>query len=305
MFLNTINLPKSNLFLDSKKYKYLASMVFWVCLLAFTSKSFETSALADETKVLQNSIQLKALGLNKSVKQEILQRNSADSLLGDSKIPLKIEGTVNQPLPSGIIPAGSGIVAKTLMQIVTDPARKYAVPVTMITVLPISDTNGNPIIPASTLLTGRIEKRDGGDEIIIESLLYKGRVINLETIGRLVPAQIRPENFGQFVTPPKSKASAVLDSVRDSSFSGILIGIGLNNVNDSGRQNVNPLLLGALGADLLFRGLAALTEKSPKPFPPLVDIPQDSILVFALRKELTLPEIPAENTPLVKTYGTQ
>ena len=305
MFLNTINLPKFNLFLDSKRYSSLASILLWACFLGFTIKSFEMSVLADENKVLQNSIQPKLPGLNKVLKPEVIPINSADSLLGNGKIPLNIQGTVNQPLPSGIIPAGSGIVAKTLMQIVTDPARKYAVPVTMITVLPISDTNGNPIIPASTLLTGRIEKREGGDEIIIESLLYKGRVINLETIGRLVPAQIRPENFGQFVTPPKSKASAVLDSVRDSSFSGILIGIGLNNVNDSGRQMVNPLLLGALGADLLFRGLAALTEKSPKPFPPLVDIPQDSILVFALRKELVLPEIPAENTPLVRTYGTQ
>ena len=150
-----------------------------------------------------------------------------------------------------MIPTGSGIVAKTLMQIVTDPARKYAVPVTMITVLPIFDTNGNPIIPASTLLTGRIEKRDGGDEIIIESLLYKGRVIDLDTISRLVPAQIRPENFGQFVTPPKSRTSTMFKSVRDSSFSSILLSVALSNVNASSRQTINPLLIGALGADLI------------------------------------------------------
>jgi hypothetical protein len=305
MFLNAINSSESNLNIDSRKHRFLVFMVLWICSLALAIKSFEIPALADEKKIEQNYNQPKIPNLDKALKQEVFPKNSADSLLGDGTIPLKIQGAVNQPLPSGIIPAGSGIVAKTLMQIVTDPARKYAVPITMITILPIFDTNGNPIIPASTLLTGRIEKREGGDEIIIESLLYKGRVINLETIGRLIPAQIRPENFGQFVTPPKSKASAVLDSVRDSSFSGILISIALSNVSDSGRQTVNPLLLGALGADLVFRGLAALTEKSPKPLPPIVDIPQDSILVFALRKDLTLPEIPAENTLLIKTDGIQ
>ena len=301
MLPNTVGLPIFNSRL--KKRKPFAFMMLWICFFSLAFKSFEIPVLANEKKIVQNSTQQKALAIEKELKQGMPQRNSADSLLGDGKNPLINQGTGNQPIPSGVIPSGSGIVAKTLMQIVTDPARKYAVPVTMLTILPIFDTNGNPIIPASTLLTGRIEKRDGGDEIIIESLLYKGKVIPLDTIGRLVPAQIRPENFGQFVTPPKSKTSSVLESVRDSSFSGILISIALSNVSGSGRQTVNPLLLGALGADLIFRGLAALTEKSPKPFPPLVDIPQDSILVFALRKDLILPNIPSENTPLVKTFG--
>ncbi len=284
-------------------YKAFTFVVTCSFFLGTTLFSVKVPALADERKIVQNnSPQIKVPQSIGGLKNQTPPSNSADSLL-DGKNPLIIQGTESQPAPSGIIPAGSGIVAKTLMQIVTDPERKYAVPVTMITVLPIFDTNGNPIIPASTLLTGRIEKRDGGDEIIIESLLYKGRVIDLDTIGRLVPAQIRPENFGQFITPPKSKTSSVFDAVRDSSFSGILLSVALSNTNDSGRQTVNPLLIGTLAADVLFRGLSAITEKSPKPFPPIVDIPQDSILVFALRKDLLLPEIPAENTPLIKTDG--
>lgn len=272
--------------------------------MGVTYSSIKNPVFANEKKILKNNnLDIKTPQVSKELEKRTFPSTSADSLLGDGKNPLIIQGTEKQSAPSGLIPAGSGIVAKTLMQIITDPERKYAVPVTMITVLPIFDTNGNPIIPASTLLTGRIEKREGGDEIIIESLLYKGRVIDLESIGRLVPAQIRPENFGQFVTPPKSKTSSVFEAVRDSSFSGILLSVALSNTNDSGRQTVNPLLIGTLAADLLFRGLSAITEKSPKPIPPVVDIPQDSILVFALRKDLILPSVPAEDTPLIKTDG--
>jgi hypothetical protein len=285
-----------------KKYKIF--LITSCCFFGIVYSAIENPAFADEKKILKNNnLDIKIPQVFKELEKRTFPSTSADSLLGDDKNPLIIQGTEKQPAPSGLIPAGSGIVAKTLMQIVTDPERKYAVPVTMITVLPIFDTNGNPIIPASTLLTGRIEKREGGDEIIIESLLYKGRVINLETIGRLVPAQIRPENFGQFVTPPKSKTSSVFEAVRDSSFSGILLSVALSNTNDSGRQTVNPLLIGTLAADLLFRGLSAITEKSPKPIPPIVDIPQDSILIFALQKDLLLPNIPAEDTPLTKTDG--
>jgi hypothetical protein len=285
-----------------KKYKIFT--ITWFCFLGMAYGATKTPAIADEKKISKsNTTYIKIPQATKESEKRTFPRNSADSLLDDGKNPLMIQGTETQPAPSGLIPAGSGIVAKTLMQIVTDPERKYAVPVTMITVLPIFDTKGNSIIPASTLLTGRIEKREGGDEIIIESLLYKGRVIELETIGRLVPAQIRPENFGQFVTPPKSKTSSVFEAVRDSSFSGILLSVALSNTNDSGRQTVNPLLIGTLAADLLFRGLSAITEKSPKSIPPIVDIPQDSILIFALRKDLLLPSVPAEDTPLTKTDG--
>lgn len=299
-----MDLSKSNLcrnLMNHNVFKLVVTCSFFFGTNLFSVK---VSALAGERKIVQNnSTQIKVPQSIGGLKNQPPPSNSADALLEDGKNSLIIQGTESQTIPSGIIPAGSGIVAKTLMQIVTDPERKYAVPVTMITILPIFDTNGNPIIPASTLLTGRIEKRDGGDEIIIESLLYKGRVIDLETIGRLVPAQIRPENFGQFVTPPKSKTSSVFEAVRDSSFSGILLSVALSNTNDSGRQTVNPLLIGTLAADLLFRGLSAITEKSPKPIPPIVDIPQDSILIFALRKDLLLPKIPAENTPLIKTDG--
>jgi hypothetical protein len=285
-----------------KKYKIFA--ITWCCFFGIAYGTAKIPAIADEKKILKNNATYtKIPQAAKESEKRNFSGNSADSLLDDGKNPLMIQGTETQPAPSGLIPAGSGIVAKTLMQIVTDPERKYAVPVTMVTVLPIFDTKGNPIIPASTLLTGRIEKREGGDEIIIESLLYKGRVIDLDTIGRLVPAQIRPENFGQFVTPPKSKTSSVFEAVRDSSFSGILLSVALSNTNDSGRQTVNPLLIGTLAADLLFRGLSAITEKSPKPIPPIVDIPQDSILIFALRKDLLLPIVPAEDTPLTKTDG--
>jgi hypothetical protein len=284
--------------------KYKIFLITSFCFLGIAYSAIKNPVFADEKKVLKNnSLDIKVPQVSKELEKRTFPSTSADSLLGDGENPLIIQGTETQPAPSGLIPAGSGIVAKTLMQIVTDPERKYAVPVTMITVLPIFDTKGNPIIPASTLLTGRIEKREGGDEIIIESLLYKGRVIDLETIGRLVPAQIRPENFGQFVTPPKSKTSSVFEAVRDSSFSGILLSVALSNTNDSGRQTVNPLLIGTLAADLLFRGLSAITEKSPKPIPPVVDIPQDSILIFALRKDLLLPIVPAEDTPLTKTDG--
>jgi len=58
-----------------------------------------------------------------------------------------------------IIPAKTAIVGKVLLDIVLDPGRKYDLPVTLLSAIPIYDNNGSVVIPTGSISTAVIHKR--------------------------------------------------------------------------------------------------------------------------------------------------
>ena len=60
-------------------------------------------------------------------------------------------------------------------------------------------------------------------------------------------------------------------------------------------------MLGLLGAEALFRGIAVLTERPIKPLPPLVEIPDGTVIVVSLNQDLTLPETNSPDTVPIPT----
>jgi len=204
------------------------------------------------------------------------------------------------------LPINTAIVGKVLLDVVLDPKRKYDLPITMLTALPIYDENGSMAVPENSLITAVIAKKDGGDYITIDRLVYRGLNVRLPSQGRLIPAQIKPENYGNYIVPPKSKVSSVISSADSSSLTSTLLGIALagtfyNNDDGSQSQNITPLVLGVLGIDVGIKVLAALFDTKPERLPPLVEIPKDSLIVFTLQELTELPNSPAPDSPIKPT----
>ena len=198
-----------------------------------------------------------------------------------------------------IIPKNSAIVGKTLSNTTLDPKRKHDLPLTLLTALPVYSSGGGIALPSNTILTAIIQKRDGGDYITVEKAVYRGLNISIPSHGRLIPAQVKPEDYGNFIMPPKSKASTVAESVVNSNLISTLLGVALaNSTNDDGKSNVPPLLIGVLAADVGIRLVSALFDRDAKERPPLVEIPEDSLIVFTVSEDVKLPSSSGPETPL-------
>ena len=199
-----------------------------------------------------------------------------------------------------IIPKNSAIVASNLMEIVLDPDRKYPLPITLITELPVFAKSGKVVLPKKTLISGLIETRPGGDFIAISGAVYKGLNIEIPAEGKLIPAQIRPENYGQYITPPPSKNASLFRSLGDSYLITTLLGVSIANSynGDEGDRRVPGLMLGILGLDLGIRAIATLSEKGPEKIPPLVEIRRNTVIIFETVDDIFLPILSNPKTTL-------
>ena len=199
-----------------------------------------------------------------------------------------------------VIPKNSAIVTSNLMEIVLDPDRKYPMPITLVTELPVFAKSGKVVLPKKTLISGLIETRPGGDYIAISGAVYKGLNIKIPAEGKLIPAQIRPENYGQYITPPPSKNASLFRSLGDSYLITTLLGVSIANSynDDGGDRRVPGLMLGILGLDLGIRAIATLSEKGPEKIPPLVEIRRNTVIIFETVDDIFLPILSNTKTTL-------
>lgn len=206
--------------------------------------------------------------------------------------------SLTRHLGRAFLPVGSAIVAKSPRQIILDSSRKYDMPVTLFSVLPIYDNMGQIAVPAGSVIKGLLQKRDGGDYLSVASLVYRGLEIPVEASGQVIPAQIRPESYNQFSVPPKTKSSGFFDALVNSNLvSGLTSVLLINNTSERGSQlKLGSLMLGLFGVEALFRGIAVLAERPIKPLPPLVEIPDGAVIVVSLSKDLVLPETSSPDT---------
>lgn len=222
-------------------------------------------------------------------------------------IPLLPSEAISQSLLRDLrrplLPAGSAIVAKCPRQIILDPNRKYDMPVTLFSILPMYDQSGQVAVPTGSVIKGLLQKRDGGDYLSVTSVVYRGLELPVEASGQLIPAQIRPESYNQFSVPPKSKSSSFFDAIVNSNLvSGLTSVLLINNTSERNSQvQLGTAMLGLLGAEALFRGIAVLTERPIKPLPPLVEIPDGTVIFVSLNKDITLPETNSPDTVPIPT----
>jgi hypothetical protein len=197
-----------------------------------------------------------------------------------------------------LLPEGSAIVVRSPRQIILDPSRQYDLPVSLFSVLPIYDATGQVAVPTGSVVTGLLQKREGGDYLTVKSLVYRGLEVPVQASGRIIPAQIRPESYNQFAVPPKTKSSSFFDALVGSNLvSGLTSVLLINNSgNGKSQPQLGAALLGLLGVEALFRGISVLAERPSKPLPPLVEIPEASVIVFSLSLDTYLPDTAAPDT---------
>ena len=197
-----------------------------------------------------------------------------------------------------LLPEGSAIVARIPRQIILDPNRKYDMPVTLFSVLPVYDNNGQVAVPTGSVITALLQKRDGGDYLTVKSLVYRGLEVPVQASGRVIPAQIRPESYNQYTVPPKTRASSFFDALVGSNLVSGLTSVLLidGSSNHASQPKLGSALLGLLGAEALFRGVAVLAERPAAPLPPLVEIPEASVIVVSLSHDLILPRTSSPDT---------
>jgi hypothetical protein len=173
-------------------------------------------------------------------------------------------------------------------------------PITLFSILPIYDNNAQTALPIGSVITALLQKREGGDYLTVKSVVYRGLEVPVEASGQVIPAQIRPESYNQFSVPPKTRTSGFFDALAGSNLvSGLSSILLINNTSQGSNNNQTQLgtvLLGVLGTEALFRGMAVLTEKPVKSLPPLVEIPEGTVIVVSLNNNLSLPETGSPDT---------
>ncbi|CAI8176520.1 MAG: Uncharacterised protein [Prochlorococcus marinus str. MIT 9215] len=194
---------------------------------------------------------------------------------------------------SFVLPKNSAIVCRVLMDVFMDPERRYSLPITLLTTLDVHDVDGEVAIPSNSIVSAIIQKKEQGDLISIERIVYRGLAVPIQVDGRLIPAQIRPEQYGEYIEPPQSKTSSIFENVNNSNLIPTLLGFALAdtyNQSNSSSSNIPPLLIGVLGVDIGINLLSALFDKGPQKVPPLVEIQKDTLIVFTLTESLELPD---------------
>jgi hypothetical protein len=187
---------------------------------------------------------------------------------------------VTTPSPPGIpnlndnvtIPQSSAIVVSFPAELTLDPKRKYNFPITLSLARPIVDAQGNIVLPARSLISARMKAMKGGDLIEADGVIIGGRVIPINAIGAMVPAQTRPEDFANQFVPSPGPVNNVFNSLV---------------LWQSTALNLDPDLDTYLGATLAL--LAGLTTPKPKDPPPYVSIPQGTLYILTLAAPITVP----------------
>lgn len=236
-------------------------------------------------------------------------RNNQDfnQLINEEKITEIIdiekfeEGERYETTGSYLLPKNSAIVCRVLMDIVMDPERRYSFPITLLTTLDVHDIDGEVAIPSNSIVSANILKKEQGDLINIERIVYRGLAVPIQVDGRLIPAQIRPERYGEYIELPQSKASILFENINNSNLIPTLLGFSLaDSFNESSNSSsIPPILIGVLGAEIGINLLSSLLNPGPQKVPPLVEIQKDTLIVFTLTESLQLPESSAPPSTLL------
>jgi hypothetical protein len=187
------------------------------------------------------------------------------------------------------IPQSSAIVVSFPAELTLDPKRKYNFPITLSLARPVLDEQGNVVLPARSLISARMKAMKGGDLIEADGVIIGGRVIPINAIGAMVPAQTRPEDFANQFVPSPGPVNNVFNSLV---------------LWQSTALNLDPDTDTYLGAALAL--LAGLTTPKPKDPPPYVSIAQGTVYILTLAAPITVPrQLVETGLQLQENVGTE
>jgi hypothetical protein len=179
------------------------------------------------------------------------------------------------------IPRSSAIIVSFPAELILDPKRQHNVPITLPLLQPIVDTDGQIVAPAKSLVSAQLKAMKGGDLIEIISVVVGGRVIPINAMGTLVPAQNKPEDVANPIVGSPGRLNNILTSLQQSStFANQL------TISTGGNRRLNGFDI----ADLAISLGAGLTTPVPKVPPAFVSITQGSVYILTLASPVTVPK---------------
>lgn len=227
---------------------------------------------------------------NKTPKPGSSQPTTSKDPLGRPRPPAPM-APANTPVFADTItiPQSSAIVVSFPAELTLDPKRKYNFPITLSLARPVVDEQGNIVLPARSLISARMKAMKGGDLIEADGVIIGGRVIPINAIGAMVPAQTRPEDFANQFVPSPGPVNNVFNSLV---------------LWQSTALNLDPDLDTWLGASLAL--LAGLTTPKPKDPPPYVSIAQGTVYILTLAAPITVPrQLVETGLQLQENAGTE
>ncbi|HEY9823823.1 MAG TPA: hypothetical protein V6D19_00120 [Stenomitos sp.] len=181
------------------------------------------------------------------------------------------------------IPKSSAIIVSFPAELILDPKRRHNVPITLPLLQPIVDSEGQIVAPAKSLVSAQLKSMKGGDLIEVTSVVVGGRVIPINALGTLVPAQHKPEDIANPVVPSAGRLNQTLDALRNSTtFTNRLI------VDYTGQRRNNLGIFDV--ADLALSLGYGLTQPVPKIPPAFTNITQGAVYILTLASPVTIPK---------------
>jgi hypothetical protein len=180
------------------------------------------------------------------------------------------------------IPRSSAIIVSFPAELILDPNRKHNVPITLPLLQPIVDKDGQIVAPAKSLVNAQIKAMKGGDLIEVTSVVVGGRVIPINALGTLVPAQNKPEDVANPIVGSPGRLNNVLTTLQQASTFTNQLSVNFDN---------RPRRLNGFDvADLAIALGAGLTAPVPKIPPAFVNITQGTVYILTLASPVTIPK---------------
>lgn len=181
------------------------------------------------------------------------------------------------------IPKSSAIIVSFPAELILDPKRRHNVPITLPLLQPIVDSEGQIVAPAKSLVSAQLKSMKGGDLIEVTSVVVGGRVIPINALGTLVPAQHKPEDIANPVVPSAGRLNQTLDALRNSTtFTNRLT----FDFSGQRRNNLSAFDVADLALSLGY----GLTQPVPKIPPAFTNITQGAVYILTLASPVTIPK---------------
>jgi hypothetical protein len=198
------------------------------------------------------------------------------SILGAAALP----GFANQPvvvnsqLSRSVISQTAGVIISLPMGVTIDVGQKQDYPLTVPLAQPLLDLQGNTLVPANSPVSIKFKPEQGGARIVAESIVVNGQIVPIQAATDVIP--------GNTITQREAAEVARQNSAVYGNLLGATMGAIAPLSKKADAFEHGGMIGGAIG---IVSGLS-----SPKNLR-VVQLPQGSVYVLALRAPIVLPTL--------------
>jgi hypothetical protein len=181
---------------------------------------------------------------------------------------------VNSQLSRSVISQTAGVIISLPMGVTIDVGQKQDYPLTVPLAQPLLDLQGNTLVPANSPVSIKFKPEQGGARIVAESIVVNGQIVPIQAATDVIP--------GNTITQREAAEVARQNSAVYGNLLGATMGAIAPLSKKADAFEHGGMIGGAIG---IVSGLS-----SPKNLR-VVQLPQGSVYVLALRAPIVLPTL--------------